>query len=352
MPILQKIHSESGVKMQRLFLPVLLLILASNAFAQNYKVSGSIPISGPGAWDYLNADSEARRLYVSHGGDVVVIDLDSKKPIGKLTGMGFIHGIIIAEDLSVGFVSDGGNNEVVRFDPATLAIKGRIGTVANPNSMAYDKSTGRLFVGHQPSKSMTVIKAATGVIEGSIQFDGEPEFPVSDGNGSVFVNIDDKSEIVRIDAKRMQVNAHWPLRPCEGPSGLAFDSQEMRLFAVCSNKLMAVVNADTGKVVTTVPIGSRPDAATFDPGTRLAFSSNGDGTVTVVNSKGNDQYHVLRNVPTEVGARTMALDQRTHVLFLSGAKFWPPLAPTPENPHPSAWPTVVPDTFHIIVVNP
>jgi hypothetical protein len=313
--------------MQRLHLPVLLLILASNAFAQNYKVSGSIPISGPGGWDYLNADSDARRLYVSHGGEVVVIDLDSKKPIGKLTGMGSIHGIIIAEDLNVGFVSDGGKNEVITFDPATLAIKGRIETVANPNSMAYDKSTGRLFVGHKPSKSMTVIKAATGEIEGRIQFDGVPEFPVSDGNGSVFVNIDDKSEIVRIDAKRMQVNDHWPLTPCEGPSGLAYDSQEKRLFAACSNKLMAVVNADTGKVVTTVPIGGRPDAATFDPGTRLAFSSNGDGTVTVVSSKVSDKYTVAQNVSTEVGARTMALDQKTHTLFLSDAKVGPPSSP-------------------------
>jgi len=338
--------------MKRLCLPVLLLILTSGAFAQNYKVSGSIPISGPGGWDYLNTDSDARRLYVSHGGEVVVIDLDSKKPIGKLAGMVSIHGIIIAKDLNIGFVSDGGKNEVVTFDPATLTIKTHIETVANPNSMAYDKAMGRLFVGHKPSKSMTIIKAATGEIEGRIQFDGIPEFPVSDGSGSIFVNIDDKSEIVRIDAKTIQINAHWPLAPCEGPSGLALDSAKRRLFAACDNKLMAVVDADSGKVVATVPIGGRPDAAKFDPVSHMAFSSNGDGTLTVVADLGNDHYNVVQNLATETGARTMAVDETTHTLYLSDARFGPPASPTPENPHPSTRPTIVPDTFHVIVVNP
>ncbi len=231
----------------------LLYLQCSVGLAQQYKVNPSIPLGGNGAWDYLRADSEARRLYVSHSSEVVVLDMDSKKRVGQLTGFGFVHGIVIVRSLNRGFLSDGQKNEVVTFDPETLQIKDRIKTVANPNSMAYDAVTGRLFVGHKPSKSVTAINAATGKIEGRIEVPGIPEFPATDGRSGLFVNIEDKNEMIRIDTKTLKIVAHYPLAPCTGPGGLAIDLQRHRLFAACDNKIMAVVNSDTGAVVASLP---------------------------------------------------------------------------------------------------
>jgi outer membrane protein assembly factor BamB len=235
--------------------------------------------------------------------------------------------------------------------PTTLKIKGRITTLANPNSMVYDRSSGRLFVGHKPSKSITVIRASSGEIEKVIPLGGVPEFPVTDGAGSIFVNINDQSEIVRIDAKSMTIKSRWPLKPCQSPSGLAFDEQKNRLFSACDNKLMAVMDAGTGKLISTLPIGDGPDAATFDPETRLAFSSNGDGTLTVIAEHG-DGYAVVQNLRTEVGARTMTLDIKNHSIYLPTAKLGPPPAPTAENPNPPKHPTAIAGTFHLIVATP
>ena len=353
MPYHRRSAASRGGQLKKLLAVSLLsLVIGLAAFAQGYKVTASIPLGGNGAWDYLRADADARRLYVSHSTEVVVLDLDTRKEIGRLTGFGFIHGIVIVKDLHMGFLSDGQKNEVVTFDPTTLTIKDRIKTLANPNSMAFDESTGLLYVGHKPSRSMTVIRAATLKIEGQVQLDGIPEFPVSDGNGSIFVNIDDKSEIARIDEKSMTVTAHWPLGPCKSPSGLALDEGRRRLFAACDNKLMAIVNADTGKVVTTLPSGDGPDAAGFDSGTGLAFSSNGDGTLTVVAERGDDHYTVVQNLITEKGARTMTLDTRTHTVFMSAAKLGPPPAPTAQNPTPPKHPTAVAGSFHVLVATP
>ena len=339
--------------MMKLFAMTFALALSvTPVAAQTYRVSGSIPLDGSGAWDYLRADSESRQLYVSHSGEVVVLNLDTHAKVGTLSGFGFIHGIVIVKELNTGFLSDGQKNEVIRFDPGTLQIKNRIKTVANPNSMVYDKGSGRLFVGHKPSKSITAINAATGEINGRVELGGIPEFPVCDGMSNLFINIEDKNEIVRIDAKTLKIKAHYPLTPCEGPSGLALDSEKRRLFAACGNKLMAIVNADTGAVVATVPIGGGPDAAGFDPSSHLAFSSNGEGTLTVVKDMGADHYRALDQVHTEAGARTMALDEKTHTVFLSSAKLGPPPAPTAANPHPPNHPTAVPGTFKLLIVSP
>ncbi len=340
--------------MKRLCLCFLLFALfePTQLFSQGYRLEQPIQLGGSGAWDYLKADSAERRLYVSHSGEVIVLNLDTHAQIGVLTDFGFIHGIVIVNSLNTGFLSDGQKNEVVTFDPGTLQIKGRIKTAANPNSMAYDAGTRRLFVGHKPSKSTTVINAATGAVESRIELGGIPEFPVADGKGNLYVNIEDRNEIVRVDTKTLKVIAHYPLAPCEAPSGLAFDAVKRRLFAACDNRLMAVVNADTGAVVTTVPIGDGPDAAGFDPGTHLAFSSNGGGTLTVVEDQGGDRYQVTQNVSTQAGARTMALDEKTHTVFLSAAKLGPPPTPTPQNPHPPNHPTAVAGTFKLLVVQP
>jgi len=269
----------------------------------------------------------------------------------KLTGFGFIHGIVIVKEINTGFLSDGQKNQVISFDPTTLKIKGRITTLANPNSMVYDRSSGRLFVGHKPSKSITVIRASSGEIEKVIPLGGVPEFPVTDGAGSIFVNINDQSEIVRIGRNFDDDQSALAAQALPVSSGLAFDEQKNRLFSACDNKLMAVMDAGTGKLISTLPIGDGPDAATFDPETRLAFSSNGDGTLTVIAEHG-DGYAVVQNLRTEVGARTMTLDIKNHSIYLPTAKLGPPPAPTAENPNPPKHPTAVAGTFHLIVVTP
>lgn len=328
------------------------LLLSASAVAQNYKLAAPIPLGGNGAWDYLTADTEARRLYVSHSGEVVILDLDSQKRIGTLSGFGFIHGIVVVHKLNTGFLSDGQKDEVVTFDPQTFAVTGRIKTDANPNSMVYDDITGRLFVGHKPSKSTTVIDAATGRIVGKIQLGGVPEFPVTDRAGNIYVNIEDKSEIVQIDSTTFKIKAHWPLSPCESPSGLAVDRKSHRLFAACDNKLLAVVNYDTGKVVTTLPIGGGPDAAAYDSATGIVFSSNGDGTLTLIRSDEPDHYKVIQSLPTESGARTMAVDSSTGIVYLSAAKLGPPPLATPQIPNPPKHPTAIAGSFKLFVAVP
>jgi hypothetical protein len=339
--------------MNQIFLRAVLMgcLAAPFLFAQAHKVSGSIAMGGSGGWDYLTADSENRKLYVSHGTEVAVIDLDSEKVLGHISGMQRIHGIAIADDLGMGFISDGGSNQVVAFDLKTLDIKNKIKAGTNPDGIVYDGASKRVFAFNGRSQDATAIDAATGNVAGTIALGGKPEFPVSDGKGSVYDNIEDKSEIVRIDSKTLKVTATWPVAPCESPSGLAIDSSNRRLFAVCDNKLMAVVDADSGKVVATPAIGEGPDAAAYDAGAKLAFSSNGEsGTLTVVKQLSADEYSVAENVTTAQGARTMALDEKTHKIYLATASFGPAPAATAANPHPRR--SIQPGTFKLLVVSP
>lgn len=321
------------------------------ALSQEYKTTGAISIGGTGGWDYLAADSQNRRLYVSHGGEVVVIDLDSEKVVGHITGLEGIHGIAVADDLGAGFISDGRANEVVMFDLKSLAVKQKIKAGTNPDGIVYDPASRRVFAFNGRSQDATVIDAAEGAVAGTIKLGGKPEFPVSDGRGSVYDNIEDKSEIVRIDSKSLAITARWSISPCESPSGLAIDASNRRLFSVCDNKLMAIVDADSGKVIATPAIGEGPDAAAYDPVTHLAFSSNGEsGTLTVVRETSPDQYAVAETVQTAERARTMALDEKTHKIYLSTAKFGPAPAATASMPRPR--PPVLPGTFKLVVVSP
>jgi DNA-binding beta-propeller fold protein YncE len=264
--------------------------------------------------------------------------------------MSRIHGIAIASDLGVGFISDGGSNDVAEFNLGDLHVKQKIKTGANPDGIVYDPASKRVFTFNGRSQDATAIDAATGTVAGTIKLDGKPEFPVSDGKGSVYANIEDKSEIVRIDAHSLNVQAAWPLAPCESPSGLAMDRDSRRLFAVCDNKLMAVVDADSGKVVATPAIGQGPDAAGFDPAAKLVFSSNGeDGTLSVIKENSADSYSVSQTVTTAPGARTLALDEKTHTLYLPTAKFTPAPAATATNPHPR--PGIEAGSFRLVVVS-
>ena len=335
--------------MQRILVGLVCLLTAALAFgADHYRVVKSIPIAGDGFWDYLTADSAGRKLYVSHNTEVAVVDLDSQKVVGKITGVKGVHGIVVADDLGRGFISAGQDNAVTIFDLKTLKTLGTVKTGTNPDGIVYEPVHHLVLTFNGRSNDATVIDAAKGVATGSIALGGRPEFPVADGHGDVYANIEDKSEIVRLDPVTREVKARWSILPCEGPSGLAMDTAGRRLFSVC-DKTMAVVNADSGKVITTVPIGDGPDAASYDPVRHLAFSSNGEGTVTVVKQGPGDHYEVAETVKTQKGARTMTLDTKTHVLYLSVADFGPVPAATAQNPRRR--PSLVPGTFKLLVVS-
>jgi len=318
--------------------------------AQQYAISGRIPLEGDGGWDYLFADSVNGHLYVSHGTEVDMVDLASEKPTGKIAGMKRIHGIAVVNDLHRGFISDGGDDAVVIFDLQSNAVLQKVPAGKNPDGILYDPYSKRVFAFNGRSNDVTAIDAASGKVSGTIALDGKPEFPVSDGKGNVYANIEDKSEIVQIDPQALKVKKTWPLSPCEEPSGLAIDLEARRLFSVCSNNKMAVVSADSGQVITTVAIGSGPDAAAYDAGRQLVFSSNGEGTLTVVKQDSADKYTVIANVPTEKSARTMSLDAKSHKIYLSAAQLGATPEATAENPHPR--PKMLPGSFHVLVVSP
>ena len=326
-------------------------ILSSALLAQGqYKVTNSLSVPGAGGWDYLAADSDNRRLYVSHGNVVDVLDLDSKQIVGQIPNTNGVHGIAMAPDLGRGFVSAGRDNQVVIFDLKSLKTLGTAKTGTNPDGILYEPSTHRVLTFNGRSNDATVIEGATGAVAGTIALGGKPEFPATDGKGNVYVNMEDKNEIIHLDAKSMKVVAHWSIAPAESPSGLAFDNRSHRLFAVCDGKKLVVVNSENGKVVTTVPIGEGPDAAGFDPGTHMVFSSNGeDGTLTVIKEVSKDKYEVAQTVPTKKGARTMALDTKTHTVYLSSADYGPAPAATAGNAHPR--PSILPGSFKLLVVS-
>jgi YVTN family beta-propeller protein len=310
-----------------------------------YHVVKTIPIGGPGKWDYDVVDSDARRVYVSHSTHVVVLDADSGSTVGDIPDTPGVHGIALAPDLGRGFTSNGKANTVTIFDLKTLRAIATVKTGQNPDAIYYDAGSKRVFAFNGKSANATAIDAASGKVAGVIPVGGRPEFAAGDDQGHVFVNVEDKSELLEIDAQKLSVLHRWPLTGCKEPSGLAIDQKNHRLFSVCSNKKMTVVNAETGKVVATVAIGDDPDAAGYDPGTQLVFSSNGEsGDLTVVRQDSADKYTVLENVPTKKYARTMAIDLRTHNIFLPVAEF-EPVAPKGEEEHP-----MKPNTFGVLLV--
>ena len=308
---------------------LLLTGMASSAAGQaagpsGYHIIKTVPVGGEGFWDYLSVDSEGRRLYISHGTHVQVMDTDSYALVGDIPDTQGVHGIAVAPELGRGFTSNGRSNTVTIFDLKTLKTLGTASTSTGPDGIVYDAVTKRVFTMNGRSNNATGINAADGTVAGTVDLGGRPEFPAADGKGNIYVNIEDKSEIAEFDAQSLKVLNRWPLAPCEEPSGLAMDLKNRRLFAGCHNQMMAVVDADTGKVVATPAIGQGVDANRFDPETSYAFASNGDGTLTVVHEDSPDKFTVVDNVPTKRSARTMALDLRTHNIFLSAADFEPP----------------------------
>ena len=332
-----------------LFAAVLLsLAVPSVALAQGtYHLITQWKIGGEGGWDYVAADAGAHRLYVTHGARVEVLDSDSGKVIGAITGLQGTHGVALDAAGKYGYISDGRANAVIVFDLKTLKTVTSIPAGTNPDGITYEPVTKTVWAFNGRSSNATVIDAKTQKVVATVPLPGKPEFPVADGKGNVYDNIESKNEIVRFDAAAQKITAEWPLAGCDSPSGLAIDRASRHLFAVCDGKKMAVVNADTGKVLATPEIGEGPDAAGFDAKDKLVFSSNGEGTLTVVDA-GKPGFPVIQSVTTQRGARTMAFDSANGRIYLPTAQFGIRPAATAENPHPR--PVIVPDSFTVLVV--
>jgi DNA-binding beta-propeller fold protein YncE len=315
-----------------------------------YHLLKKAVLGGEGFWDYLTCDSEARRVYISRGTHVMVLDADTYTVVGDIPDTNGVHGIALAPQFGRGFTSNGRTNTITIFDLKTLKTLGTAKTGEGPDAIIYDPASHRVFTFNGHGGNSTAIDAETANVAGTIDLGGRPEFAVADGAGHVYANLEDKSEVVAIDSQGLSVKARWPLAPCEEPSGMAMDRDHRRLFSGCHNKMMAVMDADSGKVLATPPIGEGVDANAFDPGTGLAFSSNGSGTLTVVHEDSPDKFSVVGNVETQRGARTMALDLKTHNVFLVTAEFGPPPPATAEHPHPR--PTMKPGTFTLLVFGP
>jgi len=295
-------------------------LLGASASSSGYSLVKKIPIPGQGSWDYLTVDEGARRLYVSHGTQVEVLDIDSGAIVGKIPNTLGVHGIAIAADIGRGFVSNGQSATVTIFDLKTLKPISDVPTGKKPDAIIFDPATSQVFAFNGGSGSVTVIHAADGKVAGTIDLGGGPEFAAADGSGYVFNNLEDENLVLKIDARKLTVEQRWKTAPCESPSSMAMDRLNRRLFIGCRSHVMAVMNADTGQVITTLPIGDHVDATAFDPETKLIFNSNGEGTITVIHQDSPDKYSVVENVKTLPRAKTMALDPKTHQLFLSTAE--------------------------------
>jgi hypothetical protein len=316
---------------------------ASPAPASGYHVIKTVSVPGDEGWDYVTVDSAARRVYISHGSHVVVMNADTYAIEGDIPDTQGVHGIAVAPDLGRGFVSNGRAGNATIFDVKSLKTLGTVKTDANPDAIVYDAVSKRVFTFNGRGKNTTAINGADGTVVGTLPLGGKPEFAVADGKGNIFNNNEDTSELVEIDAQKVTETHRWPLAPCKSPSGLAMDLKTRRLFAVCDEKVMSVVNADTGAVIATPTICEGPDASAFDPATNYVFASCGDGNLTVIHEDSPDKFTVVENVPTKRSARTMGLDLKTHNIFLPAADFDPP-APGERRGK------MKPGTFVIVVV--
>ena len=295
-------------------------LAAAPAPSDGYSITKKITLPGEGSWDYLAVDQSARRLYVSHGTQVEVIDVDSESVVGNIPKTMGVHGIAVAHDLGRGFTSNGQSSSVTIFDLKTLKPISDVPTGKKPDAIIFDPATSRVFAFNGGSNSATAIDAATGKVAGTVDLGGSPEYAAADGNGFVYNNLEDESLVLKIDAHKLKVDQRWPTAPCASPSSMAIDPANRRLFIGCRSKVMAVMNADTGQVVATVPIGDHVDATAFDAASKLIFNSNGEGTITVIREDSPDKYSVVETVKTLPRAKTMALDPKTHRLFLSTAE--------------------------------
>lgn len=329
----------------------LLLVSAAGVCAAtegSYHVIRKFPVGGEGAWDYLTVDPTARRVYLSRSTHVMVMDEDSGKIIGDISDTKGVHAIALVPSLGRGFTTNGGEDTVTIFDLKTLQPISKVKTTGeNPGAIIYDPGTKRIFTFNHRTGNATAIDAATGQVVGTVVVGDSPEAPVLDGKGNIFLTLEDKNLLVEFGTKTLTVNHTWPVAPCEGPGPISMDTVHRRLFFNCQpNKMMTLMNADTGKVIATVPIGGGVDGGGFDPGTGLVFASCGEGVLNVIHEDSPDKLSVVENVKTQFGARTMALDPKTHHVFVVTADFEPAPAPTVENPRPRG--RIVPNSFVVL----
>ncbi len=342
---------KSIIKLLCMLLFSMVIIQPAHLFAQGktgFHVLTDFPIHSSGGWDYITADGASKRVYVSHGMQVNVIDAATGDSIGYVPDTKGVHGIAIAHEFNKGYTSNGRANNITVFDLKTLKVLKLVNAGTNPDAIFYDDFSKKVYAFDGRSKEATVVDAATDSVVATIPLGGKPETGVSDGKGKVFVNIEDTGEEVEIDAATYKVLNRWKLVGGEEPSGLAMDRKTDRLFIGCGgNQTMIVLDATNGNIVAKFPIG-RCDGVGFDPKLKLAYSSNGEGTVTVVRELNKDKFEFVENIPTEPGARTIGVDTYTHKLYLPTSKMNPPPAPTTDNPHPR--PQQIPGTFHVVVV--
>jgi YVTN family beta-propeller protein len=325
-----------------------LVLVAAAAFAaEGYHALNKIKVGGAGGWDYVTSDGANHRLYVSHGASIAIVDTDSGTVVGTVPDLHGVHGIAVASKLNKGFISNGQSNTVTVFDLTTFAKTAEIATGQNPDAICFEPKTQRVFTFNGRSDDSTAIDAASNAVVATFPVGKKPEFCAAAGDGKIYANLEDTSELVEIDASKPAVTRTAKLDPCDGPSGLAIDAKDGVLFSVCGNKMMAVTDTKQMKVIATPEIGQGPDAAGYDPGTGTAFSSNGrDGTLTLVKLV-SGKWQPVETVTTEPGARTMAVDTKTHKVYLLTAEF----GPMPEaQAGKRVRPPVLPDTFHVLVV--
>ncbi|HEY2341933.1 MAG TPA: YncE family protein [Chthoniobacteraceae bacterium] len=323
---------------------------AVGAGGTSYKLLNEIPIGGEGGWDILTIDSPAQRLYLSHATKVVVVDLAKGAIAGEITDTPGVHAFVAVPELGRGFSSNGQEAKASVVDLTTLKTTSKIATGEGPDAIAYDGKRGELYVFNHKGNAATVIDAKESKVVATIPLGGSPEFGVADETaGRIYVNIEDKSEVAVIDAAKHEVVARWPLAPGEEPSGIALDEKNHRLFATCNNKMMAMLDTESGKVVATVPIGEHVDGCAFDPATQLAFASCGEGVTTIAKEEAPDKLTVVQTLKTERGARTIALDPVTHRIYLPTAKFGPQPTPGPGAPHR---PPIIPNSMKLLVYAP
>jgi len=320
-----------------LFLLAALSLVATAQAGPGYKVIKTWKLGGEGGWDYLNVDSDGHRLFIARSTRVMVVDTESGKLLGEVPDTPGVHGTALVPELGRGFISAGGEDTVVIFDFKTLKVLNKVKVGTRPDAIIYDPFTKRVFTFNARSHDTTALDASKGEVAGTLALGGKPEYAVSDGKGTMWVNIEDTSELVQFDPQKLAVKARWKLTGCEEPSGLAFDAKNRRLFAGCGNKVMTVVDADSGKVLATPAIGNGCDGTAFDPERGNAFATAHDGTLTVVHEDTPDKFSVAQTVTTQPSARTVTLDPKTHLVYTVAAKV------LPER-------KVEPDSFVVIVV--
>jgi len=323
------------------------IAVISAAAQKSFKLADRVKLGGEGGWDYLTYDPDANRVFITRGNHVMVVDAKSLKPTGDIPDLSGTHGVALAPALGRGFITSGGDNTLVIFDLKTLKVLDKVKVGERPDAILYDASAKRVYTFNAKTQDSTVVDAASGKVVGTIPLGGKPETAVTDSKGNVYVNIEDRSEIVRIDTAKLTVAEHFPMAGCDEPSALAIDAAHRRLFAGCASKIVAVVDPDAGRLVTTVDIGGGVDAGAFNPKTQQLFMSCGaDGVLTVIHEDSPDKYSVLQSVPTAKGARTMALDAASNTIYTVTAQFDPTPPPAGQRRK------IIPDTFELLVVRP